>query len=213
VPASRSRRRRPCRLRDRVDVVRTGFVDHGLDDDPAGPPGCAGARAWYRAAFDGRHDEDRTAAVTALLAAGGAFLLAVIWMDLMFDVQALRSPRGAPLPDAALGSIAAYYRRVTTDARPMNQLVAAVMTVTVLGSLQQVASGDGAFTWRLVALLLCVVPIVLATGRVFPNAARLGTGREPRVVEEALAREIAVAHVWCFAAMLAFVAIQLGRAS
>ncbi|MBM4243289.1 MAG: hypothetical protein FJ148_05660 [Deltaproteobacteria bacterium] len=151
--------------------------------------------------------------MTALLAAGGAFLLAVIWMDLMFDVQALRSPRGAPLPDAALGSIAAYYRRVTTDARPMNQLVAAVMTVTVLGSLQQVASGDGAFTWRLVALLLCVVPIVLATGRVFPNAARLGTGREPRVVEEALAREIAVAHVWCFAAMLAFVAIQLGRAS
>jgi hypothetical protein len=151
--------------------------------------------------------------VTALLAAGGSFLLAVIWMDLMFDVQALRTPRGAPLPDAALASIAAYYRRVTTDAIPMNQLVAIVMAVTVLGTLQQLVSGRGAFTWRLVALLLCITPIVLAKARVFPNAARLGTGREPRVVEEALAREIAWAHVGCFAAMLLFVVIQLCRAA
>ena len=54
---------------------------------------------------------------------------------------------------------------------------------------------------------------MLAKGRVFPNAARLGTREEPRDVEEALAREIAWAHVWCFAAMLAFVAIQVARAS
>lgn len=151
--------------------------------------------------------------MTALLAAGGSFLLAVIWMDLMFDVQALRAPRGTPLPDATVASIAAYYRRVTTDAAPMSQLVAVVMAITVLGTLQQLASGGGAFAGRLVALLLCVVPIVLAKGRVFPNAARLGTGREPRVVEETLAREIAWAHVGCFVAMLLFVAIQLARAA
>lgn len=150
--------------------------------------------------------------MTALLAAGGGFLLAVIWMDLMFDVQALRAPRGGTLPDDTVASIAAYYRRVTTDARPMSQLVALVMAVTILGTLQQLTSGDGALRWRLTALVLCAVPIVLAKARVFPNAARLGTGREPRPVAEALAREIAWAHVGCFVAMLLFVAIQLGRA-
>ncbi len=72
--------------------------------------------------------------MTAYLTLGGGFLLAVIWMDLMFDVQALRGPRTAPLPEPALASIAGYYRRVTTDAWPMNQLVGVVMTGTVLGS-------------------------------------------------------------------------------
>jgi hypothetical protein len=151
--------------------------------------------------------------MTALLAAGGGFLLAVIWMDLMFDVQALRAPRGAPLADTAIASIAGYYRRVTTEARPMNLLITLVMAVTVLGTLHQLVRGDGSFLLRLTALLLCVVPIVLALGRVFPNAARLGTRSEPREVHERLAREIAWAHVACFAAMLLFVAIQLARAT
>ncbi len=168
--------------------------------------------AWYRARSDGNLDEERPSPMTALLAAGGAFLLAVIWMDLMFDVQALRAPRGGTMPDGAVASITAYYRRVTTDARPMNQLVAIVMAITVLGTLQQLARGDGSFALRLTALVLCTVPIVLAKGRVFPNAARLGTGREPEAVAQALAREIAWAHVGCFAAMLLFVAIQLARA-
>ena len=151
--------------------------------------------------------------MTALLAAGGGFLLAVIWMDLMFDVQALRAPRGAPLPDGAIASIAAYYRRVTTDAQPMSQLVAIVMAVTILGALHQLLRGDGGFLLRLTALLLCLVPIALALGRVFPNAARLGTRGEPPEIEDRLAREIAWAHVACFAAMLLFVAIQLARAA
>jgi hypothetical protein len=151
--------------------------------------------------------------MTALLAAGGGFLLAVIWMDLMFDVQALRAPRGAPLPEGVITSIAAYYRRVTTDAQPMSQLVAVVMTVTVLGAVHQLVRGEGSLLLRLTALLLCCVPIGLALGRVFPNAARLGTRSEPPEAEDRLAREIAWAHVACFAAMLLFVAIQLARAA
>jgi hypothetical protein len=39
-------------------------------------------------------------------------------MDLMFDVQVIRAARGEP--EARLTSIAAYYRRVTTEARPMS---------------------------------------------------------------------------------------------
>jgi hypothetical protein len=38
--------------------------------------------------------------------------------------------RGAA-PEAVLGSIAGYYARVTTAARPMNRLIAAVMVATL----------------------------------------------------------------------------------
>src|SRR5260370_41725318 len=60
------------------------------------------------------------------VAAGAAFLLAVLWFDLMFDVQTRKRIEN-PLPPEVLASISAYYRRVTTDAYPMNRLVALVM--------------------------------------------------------------------------------------
>src|SRR5260370_980869 len=67
-----------------------------------------------------------TEGMQAFVGAGAGFLLAVLWFDLMFDVQ-VAGHVGAVLPDPVLGSIAAYYRRVTTEARPMNRLVAAAM--------------------------------------------------------------------------------------
>jgi len=149
--------------------------------------------------------------VNAFLAACGGFLLAVLWMDLLFDALALRTPRGAMISAEALSSIAAYYRRVTTEARPMSLLIAVVMLATVLGAAQQLVWGRAALLWRVTALLLCVTPIVLAQRRVVPNAARLGAHTEPPEVEDALAREIAWAHVACFVAMLGFVAIQLAK--
>jgi len=62
----------------------------------------------------------------AIAAAGAGFLVAVLWFDLMFDVQ-VRKDVGSKLPPEVLASISAYYRRVTTDAYPMNRLVALVM--------------------------------------------------------------------------------------
>jgi hypothetical protein len=58
-------------------------------------------------------------------AAGAGFLLAVLWFDLMFDVQTRKHT--GDLPPEVLASISAYYRRVTTEAYPMNRLVALVM--------------------------------------------------------------------------------------
>ena len=65
------------------------------------------------------------------VAAGAGFLLAVLWFDLMFDVQT-RKHTGNPLPPEVLASISAYYRRVTTEAYPMNRLVALVMVLTLV---------------------------------------------------------------------------------
>jgi uncharacterized membrane protein YfcA len=147
--------------------------------------------------------------MTALLTLGGGFLLAVIWMDLMFDVQALRGPRNEVLSESALASIAAYYRRVTSEARLMNQLIGAVMIASIAGTVAALFRGAAPFSWRAAALALLVVPVVLAQRRVFPNAKRLGARSDSPEQQSALARAIARAHVGCFAAMLGFVAIQL----
>ncbi len=140
-----------------------------------------------------------------MLAACAGFLIGVLWMDLMFDVQSLGHPGAAAEP--ALASIAAYYRRVTTDAWPMGALVGAVMTIAVGGALWQALRAPG---WRsLAALLLVAAPVALAWGRVVPNAVRLGARGDSLVVQAELTRTIARDHLVCLAAMTAFLALQL----
>lgn len=51
-------------------------------------------------------------------AAGSGFLIAVLWIDLIFDIQVLRHRRSADVPEPVLASIAAYYHRATTTSRP-----------------------------------------------------------------------------------------------
>jgi hypothetical protein len=152
-------------------------------------------------------------ATHAVLVACGGFLIAVLWMDLMFDVQVLRHrQRGGELPEPVLASIAAYYRRVTTTARPMGHLVGAVM-VTVLVTLAiQIVFGHGSRRLALASLLLCVGPILLAAVRVVPNAVRLGSRSDPTARQSELARSICRDHLWCLAGIAAFVALQLSSA-
>src|SRR5438093_11290032 len=126
--------------------------------------------------------------MAAVLALCAGFLLAVLWFDLMFDVQVLGRGRGAdPLPEEVLASIAAYYRRVTTQARPMNYLVGVVMLVTAGGTLIGLFRGVGSAALRLLSLALCGIPIVAATARTVANAVRLGSRPSPPDVQSPLA--------------------------
>jgi hypothetical protein len=72
-------------------------------------------------------------------AAGTGFLLAVLWFDLMFDVQTRKHT--GDLPPEVLASISAYYRRVTTEAYPMNRLVALVMVLTLAAICAEIVQG------------------------------------------------------------------------
>jgi len=133
------------------------------------------------------------------------FLLGVLWMDLMHDVQVLGHPaRDAELPEAVIASIAGYYRRVTTEASPMGHLVGAVMLL-LLGTLAvEILRGKLA---ALASLPLCAAPILLAMLRVVPNAVRLGARTGSAREQSALARAICRDHLICFASMLAFVVV------
>jgi len=147
--------------------------------------------------------------MSGLLAACGGFLVAVVWMDLIFDVQVLRQPRGEPLPEPVLASIAGYYRRATTESRPMSRLIAFVMVVAVLGSLLELVRGDGALATRASALALCVVPTVLAGARVLPNAVRLGQRIDDLAAQTDLARAVCRDHLLCLALIAGFTLLQL----
>ncbi|HEX8715130.1 MAG TPA: hypothetical protein VF706_06115, partial [Solirubrobacteraceae bacterium] len=111
--------------------------------------------------------------MTAFATAGAGFLLAVLWFDLMFDVQA-RGHRDRELPEPALASIAAYYARVTTAARPMNRLIATVMLATIVVVVVELVEHavPRAVAWA--SLALALAPIALVAARTVPSAVRLG---------------------------------------
>jgi hypothetical protein len=149
------------------------------------------------------------AALHPLLAACGGFLIATLWFDLMFDTQVLgHVAASAPLPDAAVASIAQYYRRITTEAHPMEHLIGSVMVMTVLGSVWGLVRASRR-ALPAVALLAAAAPIGLAAARVFPNAVHLGTRDGSLAEQSALARSIFVDHVFCIAAIGVFTAIQI----
>ena len=148
-------------------------------------------------------------ATSLVLTACAGFLLAVLWMDLMFDVQVLRHRRDEELPEAVLASIAAYYRRVTTTARPMGHLVGTVMAILLVSLVIQIARGCGSRVVALASLALVGGPIALAALRVVPNAVRLGSRADPPARQSALARSICRDHLVCLAGIAAFLAVQL----
>jgi hypothetical protein len=146
--------------------------------------------------------------VTALVTAGGGFLLAVLWFDLMFDVQVLRHPAGE-LPEDVLASIAGYYRRVTTDARPMNRLVAAVMLITLAAIAAQIGDGDAPGWAAWTSLGFAGTAIGTAVAHTFPAAVRLGARTDPADVQSRLARSICRDHLFCITTITSLIAIQL----
>jgi hypothetical protein len=141
-------------------------------------------------------------------AAGAGFLFAVLWFDLMFDVQA-HGYSGQDLPRPVRASIAAYYARVTTSARPMNRLVVVVMAATI-GALIGELVREELPLWRAAASLgLMTVAVGLAVMRTVGNAVRLGRQSDDDAAQSALARSLLHDHLVCAACVGVVLALQL----
>ena len=149
--------------------------------------------------------------MTAFVTGGAGFLLAVLWFDVMFDVQVLGHGRG-DVPEHVLESISGYYRRVTTAARPMNRLIAAVMIATIVAIAAQIAGGDAPRWTGWASLALAGSAIVLAAGRTLPSAVRLAARADTVDVQSRLARSICRDHLVCFGAIASVLALQLAFA-
>jgi hypothetical protein len=142
------------------------------------------------------------------VAAGAGFLLAVLWFDLMFDVQT-RKHGGNPLPPEVLASISAYYRRVTTEAYPMNRLVALVMVLTLVAIGAQIVEAASPWWIGWGSLALAGSGFVLTIRRTVPNARRLGSAKDSPEVQSALARAVCRDHLFSFARMSMVLGLQL----
>lgn len=136
------------------------------------------------------------------------FLLAVLWFDLMFDVQ-VRKHTGTPLPEEVLRSISAYYRRVTIEAFPMNRLVAGVMVANLASMIAEIALGERPWWVGWGSLLLAGSGSPRTIRHTLPNAQRLGRGEDSAEVRSELARSICRDHLLAFARMSTVLALQL----
>jgi hypothetical protein len=150
--------------------------------------------------------------VTALITAGAGFLLAVLWFDLIFDSQVRGHSTEGDLPKDALASIAGYYRRATTEARPMDLLIVVAMAVTLGALIAQLARGDVAGWVAVAALAAATIAIGIAAVRTVPSARRLGARQDPVAVQSRLARAIYRDHVVCFLLIASVLALELGPA-
>lgn len=135
------------------------------------------------------------------------FLVAVLWMDLMFDSQVAR--RTSRPDEPALASISAYYHRATTTSQPMGTVIAAVMIVLIgtlgIGAVRGHTSG-----WPLVlSALLAGGPILLALTRTVPNAVRLGRRTGSAAEQIRLARAVFVDHLICLIGMVGFLVLWI----
>jgi len=145
--------------------------------------------------------------VHLIAAACAGFLLAVLWMDLIFDSQVLRHRGAEVLPESVLDSISRYYLRATTTSRPMSYLIALVMVI-LLGSLAFRAFRGSDPVWLLVAsAVLAGIPIVLAMVRTVPNAVALGSRVGTPGEQSRLARAICRDHIVCLAFMTTFLVL------
>ena len=145
-----------------------------------------------------------------LLTACSGFLLAVLWMDLIFDVQVWKHrSAGAELPEPVLTSIAAYYHRATTTSRPMSRLIALVMVILLSTLAFQASRGHNPGWLLLTSAVLAGVPILLALTHTVPYAVRLGKRGDNSSQQSRLARSIFRDHLICAACMLAFLVLWL----
>ena len=146
--------------------------------------------------------------MAAFVTAGAGFLVAVLWFDLMFEVQS-RGHAGDPLPSEVLASISAYYRRVTTEAYPMNRLVALVLLLTLAALVAEIVEGVHPWWIGWVSLALVGSGVVPTLTRTVPNARRLGRAQDTPEIQSALARAIYRDHLLSFARTFLVLGLQL----
>jgi len=113
------------------------------------------------------------------------------------------------LPPPVLASIAAYYRRVTTEAYPMNRLVAAVMLLTLAAICIEIVQGQNLWWIGWGSIALAGSGFVPTMMRTVPNARRLGAATDSVQEQSRLARAVCRDHMLSFARMGVVLGLQL----
>jgi hypothetical protein len=134
------------------------------------------------------------------------FMLAILYIDLMFDVMAVPHRRsGAALPKDVLDPITHYYRRVTQNP----YVLMFVMLTTTIFLVLQIVYGL-APRWAAYASLAAMgLAMVAGIVKVIPTAQRLASGKDSPDVQTRLIHGVFTAHALLLVCILALAALQL----
>ena len=148
--------------------------------------------------------------MTDVVCAATGFLIAVLWFDLMFDVQ-VRPHSGPELPAEVRSSISSYYARVTTGAAPRSKLVVVAMLAAVGGIIGELVDGQPEFWRAFFSLIFAIAAVGLAKWRTVPNAVRIGRNEDDAATQSTLIRLVYADHRSSFTLMVAVLALHIIR--
>ena len=133
------------------------------------------------------------------------FMLAVLYIDLMFDVSAVPYRRtGAAIPGEVVESIASYYRRITQNPYVLIfvMLTATICVVTeIVYDLVPRWAGYSSLGFMLVAMLA-------GAGKVIPAAQRLAAGKDAEDTRTRLVHSMLPGHIVLLISILLLALVQ-----
>jgi hypothetical protein len=140
-----------------------------------------------------------------ILFAGIGFLLAVLWIDLVFDAMVLPyHDQNEPLPEKVLGTMSSFYHHITFNPIPLFIVMLIMLGILILQLVQH--SIPALLGW--LSLVLFLIPTVYAAVRIIPVANRLGSRKDTHTEQSKLARSLFAMHLFSFIVVLLFGAVQ-----
>lgn len=137
------------------------------------------------------------------------FTLAVLYIDLMFDVLSVPYRRsGTTLPPEVLDPITHYYRRVTQNPYVLMFVLLLTTTVIVLQIVYALTPRWTAYA----SLAAILVATVAGTVKVIPAAKRLASGQDSADVQTRLVHGMFTAHVLLLGCIIVLALLQIGAA-
>jgi hypothetical protein len=133
------------------------------------------------------------------------FMIAVLYIDLVFDISALPYRRSrAVLPDDVLAPIASYYRYITRNP----YLLMFVMLTTTVSIVAEIMY-DLVPPWvGYSSLFLIGFAMTAATVKVIPTAQRLASGKEAVDSQTRMVHSIFPYHIVLLVSILLLAAVQ-----
>ena len=134
------------------------------------------------------------------------FMLAVLYIDLMFDVSAAPYRHtGTTIPKEVLDPITNYYGRITQNP----YVLMFVMLTTTLCIVTEIVYGLAPRWVGYSSLILMGMSLVAGTLKVIPTARRLGANKDSDDVRTRMAHSLLPFHVFLLFDILILAAIQL----
>src|SRR5215510_11066096 len=140
-----------------------------------------------------------------ILCACVGYLIAVLWIDLIFDSLVLPHHDKETLPEEVLATMSSFFKRLTHKPRLIFLVMVTMFVIVILQIVQGIVPAWVGWT----SLVLVVAPTGYASARVMPAARRLGSRKDGVQKQSDLARSLFSMHTLSFILMTLLFVLQL----